>query len=55
MRLGSRRSHMGPLGMILSIIDTSRGRLLIARRRRQLIAAAILVAIALWLLIVHAR
>jgi hypothetical protein len=40
--------------MILSIIDTSRGRQLLARRRWQFAAAAVL-AIALWLLMVHSR
>jgi hypothetical protein len=40
--------------MILSIIDTSRGRELITRRRWRFAAVAAL-AIALWLLLVHAR
>ena len=54
--LGSMRKqrHMGPLGMILSMIDTSRGRALVYNWR-YVAAASIIVVIALWLLSVHFR
>jgi hypothetical protein len=49
-----RNRHMGPLGMIRSMIDTSRGRTLVYHWRYLTIAAIITVAVAWWL-IVHLR
>jgi hypothetical protein len=49
-----RKAHMGPLGMILSMIDTSRGRALVYKWR-YLAGISIIAIIALWFLVVHVR
>jgi hypothetical protein len=52
MKSRMRKTHMGPLGMILSMIDTSRGRALVYDWR-YLVSIAIVALAALWLLIAH--
>jgi hypothetical protein len=49
-----RKSHMGPLGMILSMIDTSRGRVLVYKWR-YLAAVSIIAIVALALFVVRVR
>jgi hypothetical protein len=49
-----RKTHMGPLGMIFSIIDTSRGRER-SSKWRYLAAVSIIAIIALWFLVVRVR
>jgi hypothetical protein len=49
-----KQRHMGPLGMILAIIDTSRGRALVYNWR-YIAIASIVAGIALWLLVIHFR
>jgi hypothetical protein len=49
-----RKTHLGPLGMILSTIDTSRGRAPVYNWR-YLAAVSIIAIIVLWFLVVHGR
>ena len=49
-----KQRHMGPLGMILAMIDTSRGRALVYNWR-YIATASIIAVIALWLLVIHFR
>lgn len=49
-----RNRHLGPLGMIRSMIDTSRGRTLVYNWR-YLTIAVIVAVVASWWLIVHLR
>lgn|SRR5208282_1914578 len=49
-----KQRHMGPLGMILAMIDTSRGRALVYNWR-YLATASIIAVTALWLLVIHFR
>lgn len=51
MKNWMRKAHMGPLGMVLAIIDTSRGRALVYNWR-YLVAFAIVTLAAIWLLAV---
>jgi hypothetical protein len=52
MKSWTRKAHMGPLGMILAMIDTSRGRALVYNWR-YLIPFAIGALAAIWMLAVH--
>jgi hypothetical protein len=47
-----RKTHLGPLGMILSMIDTSRRRALVYNWR-YLAGVSIIAIIVLWFLVVH--
>jgi hypothetical protein len=47
MKNWTRKTHMGPFGMILSMIDTSRGRALVYSWR-YLLSIAIVALTALW-------
>ena len=54
MKSWMRKTHTGPLGMILAMIDTSRGRALVYNWRY--LASIVIVALsALWFLAVHIR
>jgi hypothetical protein len=52
MKSWMRKAHMGPLGMILAMIDTSRGRALVYDWR-YLVSIAFVAVAAAWFLIVH--